>query len=102
MTDEPLCDLCHKPGHGRGYHLPAGAKAPGAKPLNGNLVCPHCQTKGSVSVKTVTRKSGVSGGKATGAVLTGGLSLLATGLSRKAKVKEMHCSNCGMDWAVGA
>ena len=36
-------------------------------------------------------KIGVSGGKATGAVLTGELSLLATGLSRKHKVTELTC-----------
>ena len=47
------------------------------------LICPHCQTKGFVRTKSLTLKKGVSGVKATGAVLTGGLSLLATGLSRK-------------------
>ncbi len=50
--------------------------------LNRAMVCPHCQTRGSVYTKAVTQKKGVSGGKATAALLTGGVSLLATGLSR--------------------
>lgn len=45
-------------------------------------------------------KKGVSGGKAAGAVLTAGLSVLATGLSRKEKVTEMRCSNCLTAWVV--
>jgi hypothetical protein len=52
------------------------------------LVCPHCQTAGSVTARVVTRKKGVSGGKATGAVLTGGVSMLATGLSRKERLSS--------------
>jgi len=37
-------------------------------------------------MKSVKAKQGISGGKATGAILTGGVSLLATGLSRKANL----------------
>lgn len=62
------------------------------------LICPHCQTKGSVTTKQVRIKGSVSGAKATGALLTGGLSLLATGLSRKQNVTEASCSNCGSIW----
>jgi integrase len=43
------------------------------------MICPHCQTKGTVWTKPVAQKAGVSGGKAT---LTGGLSVLVTGLPR--------------------
>ena len=50
--------------------------------INPEMVCPHCQKKGGIRTKAVTKKAGVSGGKATAAVLTGGVSLLATGLSR--------------------
>lgn len=64
------------------------------------LVCPHCGTKGTVRSKQVRMKKGVSGGKAAGAVLTAGLSVLATGLSRKEKVTEMRCSNCLTAWVV--
>lgn len=62
------------------------------------MVCPHCQSRGTVRTKNVTQKKGVSGGKATAAVLTGGVSLLATGLSRKEQNTEAHCSRCGATW----
>ena len=67
-------------------------------PLNPALFCPHCQTKGKVHTMPVNRKRGVSGGKATGALLTGGLSLLATGLSRKEQATQAHCDNCNSTW----
>jgi hypothetical protein len=63
-----------------------------------NLVCPHCQTQGRVSRTPATRKRGISGGKATAAVFTGGTSLLATGLSRKQHVMAMYCGNCRTRW----
>jgi len=62
------------------------------------LVCPHCQQKGYVRTGPITLKKGISGGKATGAVLTGGVSLLATGLSRKEQHTQAHCSNCNSTW----
>jgi hypothetical protein len=66
--------------------------------LSPRMVCPHCQTKGTVRAKTIQRKAGISGGKATAAALTGGISLLATGLSRKERVTQAHCDNCGSTW----
>lgn len=69
-----------------------------SSPDTAAMVCPHCQAKGTVATKHVKQKKGVSGGKATAAVLTGGFSMLATGLSRKEKVTEAHCSNCGSTW----
>ena len=66
--------------------------------INPALHCPHCQTQGLVRAKSITRKAGVSGAKATGALLTGGVSLLATGLSRKESVTQAHCDNCGSTW----
>jgi hypothetical protein len=65
---------------------------------NKQMICPHCQTKGHVWTEQVKVKQGVSGGKATGAVLTGGLSLLAVGLSRKQKVTKANCKNCRSEW----
>jgi|SRR5947209_8957298 len=62
------------------------------------MICPHCQARGTVRTKRVTQKKGVSGGKATAAVLTGGVSLLATGLSRKEAMTEAHCDKCGSTW----
>lgn len=64
------------------------------------IVCPHCTTSGHVTGHRTVVKRGISGGKATGAVLTAGLSLLATGLSRKEGVMAMSCDNCGMSWNV--
>jgi hypothetical protein len=65
-----------------------------------NLICPHCTSKGTVSTTYATVKQGISGAKATGAVLTGGLSVIATGLSRKADVTKARCRQCGMTWTV--
>jgi hypothetical protein len=62
------------------------------------IVCQQCQTAGYVTTKRVMAKKGLSGGKAAGAVLTGGLSILATGLSRKETVTQATCSNCRSTW----
>jgi hypothetical protein len=67
-------------------------------PLNPNLLCPHCQTRGKVRTANVKLKKGVSGGKAAAAVLTGGVSLLATGLSRKEATTRAHCDKCDSTW----
>jgi hypothetical protein len=62
------------------------------------IICPHCQTQGAVTSRLVKQKKGVSGAKATGAVLTLGWSMLATGLSRKEQATELRCGNCRMRW----
>ena len=67
-------------------------------PLRPEMICPHCQVKGKVHTQLVKHKKGISGGKAAGAILTGGLSILATGLSRKEKCTQAHCDNCGSTW----
>ena len=76
----------------------ADAKAQRRAKQDAHMVCPHCQTKGKVATQQVRLKKGISGGKATGAILTGGVSLLATGLSRKEDATEAKCSNCGSVW----
>ena len=65
---------------------------------NPDLLCPHCQTRGQVRTRRVRRKKGVSGGKVVAAILTLGLSLLFVGLSRKEKLTQAHCDNCGSTW----
>jgi hypothetical protein len=65
---------------------------------NKKLVCPHCQTKGQVTTKTVFLKTGLSGGKAVAGLITGGFSLLAVGLSRKQKATEAKCGCCKSKW----
>jgi hypothetical protein len=64
------------------------------------LVCPHCQVKGTVTSKTVKAKKGITGSKATGAVLTLGVSTELTGLSRKQDVTARTCSNSKTTWEV--
>jgi hypothetical protein len=66
--------------------------------LSLNYICPHCQTKGKVRTMPVKRKKGVSGAKLTGAAFTLGLSIIATGLSRKEGLTQAHCENCGSTW----
>ena|ERR1017187_6196321 len=68
--------------------------------LKPKVTCPHCQEMGTVRVKRRRQKVGVSGGKLTGAILTGGLSILATGLSRKETVTEAYCDNCTVQWQL--
>lgn len=63
-----------------------------------HIICPHCQVKGQVSTRKVTRKTGVSGGKAAAAIVTGGWSLLATGISRKEDQTECRCGKCKSVW----
>lgn len=62
------------------------------------IFCPHCQTRGHVTTRQIKRKKGISGAKATAAILTGGLTILGTGLSRKEHTTEATCSNCGSTW----
>jgi hypothetical protein len=64
------------------------------------LVCPHCQSRGTVTTKTKKVGKGVSGGKATAAILTVGVSLIGPGLSRNVKVTQLTCSKCHMSWSV--
>jgi hypothetical protein len=66
--------------------------------INAEMMCPHCQSKGQIRTKYIRQKKGVSGGKATSAVLTGGLSLLVVGLSRKENATQAHCCNCNNTW----
>jgi hypothetical protein len=66
--------------------------------LNALMICPHCTGKGQIRTKLVTNKRGISGGKATAAILTGGVSLLATGLSRKEKATQARCGACRNVW----
>lgn len=82
-----------------GFGLYKGLMAAEPTP-NEALVCPHCSSRGTVTAVAVVRKQGISGGKATGALLTFGVSMLATGLSRKQHMTRMTCTNCGTGWDV--
>jgi hypothetical protein len=65
---------------------------------NAQIVCPHCQQPGAVRTTQVSLKKGISGAKATGAILTGGASLLVTGLSQKVGATQAHCDSCHSTW----
>ena len=62
------------------------------------MICPHCGRKGCVRAGLTRRTVSISGGKVTTALLTGGLSIFATGLSQKEWVTKADCDNCGCRW----
>jgi hypothetical protein len=62
------------------------------------MVCPHCQVRGKVVTEAKMVKVGISGGKATAALLTGGVSLLGTGLAQKEERTKATCNNCQSTW----
>jgi hypothetical protein len=66
--------------------------------LNAAMICPHCHAKGRIRTQIVDRKKGVSGGKATAALLTAGISMLATGLSRMERLTQAYCANGNNSW----
>ena len=63
---------------------------PSANPLSNSLICPHCQTKGQVSQRSVTRVA-----KARLNSIGG---VLGMGTNTKTDVTELHCANCGITW----
>ena len=67
-------------------------------PHSPEMICPHCQKRGDVRTKAVSVKKGIDGTKAAAALLTGGLSLGLSGLSRRENLTEAHCDNCGSTW----
>lgn len=68
------------------------------KGTNSSIICPHCQTKGSVKTWRADQKTGIDGEKAGMAVITGGLSVFATGLSGSRGVTRAKCLKCGVKW----
>jgi hypothetical protein len=71
-----------------------GQDSPGSQ-----IICPHCGVRARVTTSMSRHKTGLSGGKVAGAVLTGGASMLATGLSRKEWKTDGNCGNCGSSWS---
>lgn len=69
-------------------------------PLNTALLCPHCQARGHVRAKQVEEVAGISGPKAVGAIATGGLSALVTGVSRRRPVTKARCGRCTSTWTI--
>ena len=95
---------CEKHGPRKGYS--PSNKRKGYSPSNkvnapvGHINCPYCDGQGTVVVRHVKKKKGFSPGKVAGGVVTGGVSLLATGLAKKGEVNALNCTACGMKWEV--
>ena len=68
---------------------PKGAKA---------IICPFCQTRGSVRI---SKKQDTSGLKMTGAALTFGLSAMVTGLNKHQTRIQGTCKVCRQKWDMG-
>lgn len=63
------------------------------------VLCPFCRTNPpNVTSKVVTVKGRISPGKLSGALLTGGTSLLATGLAHKENRRVYTCLHCEKRW----
>jgi hypothetical protein len=62
-------------------------------PINGNLICPHCQTKGKVHMKRVSRVT-TSTGKVGGILKTNTKSTLTT------VVTQHNCDQCNSTWDI--
>ena len=88
------------PRYYRTSKTPSASKTPSDAPGASQILCPHCQVRGRVQTKRVKVKRGISGGKATGAWLTGGVSLWVTGLSHKEKTTQATCGNCHVTWMI--
>lgn len=69
--------------------LPRGDKA---------IVCPFCQTRGTVRTK---KKSQTSVGKGIGAALTFGVSTIFTGLNKHQSLIQATCAQCKQTWDIG-
>jgi DNA-directed RNA polymerase subunit RPC12/RpoP len=82
------------------HRKPSPEEAERERQAQAQIRCPHCGQTGCVTKQLVERKQGISGGKATGALLTVGFSLALTGLSRKQQMSHMKCANCHMEWDV--
>lgn len=62
------------------------------------MSCKNCGANATVSTEQVKRKKGISGGKATAAILTNGVSVGVVGLSRKEQETKASCSKCKSVW----
>lgn len=65
---------------------------------NPAVICPHCQTRGQVIIRRVKSRRGVSGTKLGAALLTGGMSILVAGMSRREWVNLARCGHCQVKW----
>jgi hypothetical protein len=77
----------------------AKADAEARKPVgDAAIVCPYCQKRGQVSTRRVKVKTGFSTAKASFAVVTFGITTLATGLAKKGYITKARCGHCWSHW----
>ncbi|MEJ2193376.1 MAG: hypothetical protein P8X73_00780 [Ignavibacteriaceae bacterium] len=69
-----------------------------SRTLNYEMICPYCQRKGQVRVKTIIQYKRINVVQATAAILTFGITLLATGFLRKEQERHAHCGYCNSVW----
>lgn len=62
-------------------------------PVNDKLICPHCQTKGNVHVRQVS-KTLTSTGK------VGGILKTDTNTSTTTRATQHHCDQCNSTWDI--
>lgn len=66
------------------------------------MVCPHCQAKGSVTTKAIKRDGSLSLAKATVAapiaICTIGLAAPLLSVHHRQKLTQAHCAKCGATW----
>jgi hypothetical protein len=96
---EPIVEESYIYGE-KGITVPGGIPARSGYIRNDALICAHCGHKGGVQTKTEERKEGVSGTKLSAAVLTGGWSVLFSGLSENQRVVACYCEKCGIQSTV--
>ena len=66
--------------------------------VNSEIICQHCQQKGSVSISKIKAKTGMSTFKILMAFVTVGISILFVGLARKESKNKATCLNCKTSW----
>lgn len=72
----------------------------GKKAADAMVFCPYCHEQGGITTYRGKARKGISGGKATAAIMTLGLSLVVAGLSRKESTTLAYCGWCRMEWYV--
>lgn len=75
-----------------------GPVAPPAHHPQAAIVCRFCHERGGVGVDVRTQRAGIDATKAGAAMLTGGASVLAVGLTGERKVHRLTCATCQMTW----
>ncbi len=66
--------------------------------INSQMVCPHCQTIGTVRTKAIAQNDELNAREAIIAVASEGLSLFLPKSPQQEKTTQSHCDKCGNTW----